>query len=124
VNLFRRSCDQCADNLDPQEDAMNTRALDPRGLATLTAVLILVGTSTIAQARMGGIGVGAQQGTSMTTSTTTRHPYPPGYAAPPYAPNGPQRSSNAGGLSGGGGTGGFNPGGGSGTKPTKKPNVQ
>ena len=103
---------------------MNIRALDPRGLASLSAILILAATTTVAQAAMGGIGIGAHQGTSNTTGMWSRQPNPPGYPAPPYAPNGPQRPSNAGGPSGGGGTGGFNPGGGSGTKPNKKPNVQ
>jgi uncharacterized membrane protein YgcG len=116
------SPDECGDNLDPKEDTMNIRALGPRGFATLSAILILAATTTVAQARMGGIGIGPHQGTSNTTAMWGRHLNTTGYPAPPVVAKAPQRQTSA--SSGGGGTGGFNPGGGSGTKPTKKPNVQ
>jgi len=106
---------------------MKTLAFTGRALAPLAAILIVAATATIADARIGGLNMGAPR--NMTTphiglgAQMDRRPPPP--QAPPAVggcpgygwrcPTFPQ---------GGGGTGGFSPGGGSGPTVKKKPNLQ
>jgi len=107
---------------------MMTPACNNRGLAVLAAILITTAATTVAQARIGGLGMGMPMQHGMTT--TMAPGWPRGYGAPKYPPPYPPpcsygrcaRSSSS--SDQGGGTGGFNPGGGSGSKPIKKPNLQ
>jgi len=97
-----------------------------RGLVLFGAILVMAATTTIADARIGGLNLNSPISHSMTTTLDPgrqRGWGDGGYVPPPAVnnwPRHPQFSDDT----GGGGTGGFNPGGGSGTTPKKKPNLQ
>jgi hypothetical protein len=94
---------------------MSTLAPKDRGLALFAAIVILAATTTIAEARMGGPGIGGPgQGMTMNPVSSGR-PGRPNLPAPPI----PSLMGEPRGT-----TGGFAPGGGSPTKPNKKPNLQ
>jgi hypothetical protein len=104
---------------------MNVVSLHRRTLQSLAVIVVMAGTATVAEARMGSIGMGSPRFSSTMTTVapghTTGHGYGYGSYTPPpynYGADRPRGSSDQSGSSAS-----FNSGG-SGTKPIKKPNLQ
>lgn len=104
---------------------MNAVSLRRRALQALAGILVLAGTVTVAEARMGTFGMGSPTMGPMTTLAPTDSHHGHGYGYGSYTPPpynyGANRPRGSGDQSGGSGS--FSSGG-SGSKPIKKPNLQ